>query len=263
MKKTILATILIILVFASLVGITGSALADTYVYTGLGGGGTPLSIATNGTNVFVGMNTGHIWKSDGGTNWTDTGQLNGTHSVTALVYANYHEGESTFKTIYAGLDNGETYHLKADGSEWLWTGNLPAYPSPVVTSLAQNGGQYMNVYAGGSNGDVYWYQGAYTWQLVKSTGSSITSLYYGENYLTVGCANGHVYHGAGDLWPMPPTIPNCDYGNSSLENIHVVIGAQALSRWGATRTVPRSATTGATTAAQSGPTSISSAASGP
>ena len=38
MKKSILATILMILVFASIVGITGIAMADTYTYTGRGGG---------------------------------------------------------------------------------------------------------------------------------------------------------------------------------------------------------------------------------
>ena len=91
MKKSILATIL---VFASIVGITGSALADTYVFTGLGGGGTALSLMWADGHLYAGMDTGHIWRYEGDANntWTDFASLG--NPVLSLAW----DGQS----IYAG-----------------------------------------------------------------------------------------------------------------------------------------------------------------
>ena len=99
MRKSIPATIMVLLVLTMILGFTGSALADTYTYTGLGGGGTPLSLASNGSNVFAGMESGHVWRSSGDGTWYDAGGLDGG-TINALVW----DGAN----IYAGTSNGQT-----------------------------------------------------------------------------------------------------------------------------------------------------------
>jgi hypothetical protein len=85
MRESILAAILFILVFAFAVGMPGNALADTYTFTGLGGGMSLCSLAATGSGLFAGMESGHVWRNTDGTNWIDAGYLDGG-TVNALVW---------------------------------------------------------------------------------------------------------------------------------------------------------------------------------
>ncbi len=231
MRRLILATILIILVFAMAITMPGHALADTYTYTGLGGGGMPLSLTTNATSVFAGMANGHVWRNDGGTTWTDIGSPDPQSSaVNALCWASYERTNHTYlTTVYAGTASGQVYVY--DGGVWGWAG-FAGY-GYSVTSLVDTGGTTWNVYAGSTSGYVYRCHGGTVWDEAKDTTSGVISLAYGGGNVKAGCANGHVWNGFGtgsgnwtDLGSVGSTNAHVVYNDSigilaSCDNVHV------------------------------------------
>ena len=225
MKRLTLAAIVALLVCALAVGIPIQALADTYTYTGLGGGDVPLSLAWGGGNLYEGMlvstNIGPacLWRNDGGTAWTDIGRADPQGSaVNALCWGSYERTDHTYlTTVYAGTASGQVYVY--DGGVWGWAGYAGYGYS--VTSLVDTGGTTWNVYAGSTSGHVYRCHGGTTWDDAIGTGSGVISLAYGGDHVKAGCANGHVWNGYGtgvdnwtDLGYVGSTNAHVDYNSS-------------------------------------------------
>ena len=191
MKKSILATILVILVLASIVGITGSALADTYVFTGLGGGGTALSLMWADGHLYAGMDTGHIWRYEGDANntWTDFASLG--NPVLSLAW----DGQS----IYAGTQSGviDVYY------RGIWSGAGAA--SQPIRSLDASTAVPGWVYAGCRDGKVYRLvfrdHGDWNWYVEQDVGYPVNSMWRTSSYLWVSCStSSHVWQGLGAPW---------------------------------------------------------------
>ena len=201
MKKSIPAGTIVValLTIAILVALPSSALADTWTYTGLGGAtGAILSLTYGGGNLYAGMTDGHVWRNNGDNTWTDIGKPGNTNpAVYSLSWGLYEKGDQSFVNgLYAGVGSGDIY-VYFSGS-WNWTGT--ASSGSAITALVDVGGQGYNVYAGSSNGKGYRYRGvagSTYWDQALDTGSSITSLSYGSNYISAACTNGHVWHGYG------------------------------------------------------------------
>jgi hypothetical protein len=206
MKKTTLAAILVLLVFAMILGISGTALADTYTYTGLGGGLAPLSLASNGSSVFAGMESGHVWRNTGGTSWVDAGNLDGG-TVNALVY----DGA----TIYAGTSNGQVYSYVSDGV-WNWAGYGAGYGNSVICLVAT--GVPGSIYAGSSNRHVYAHQSGSNWlDTVTDMGSTVLSLTRSSSYVYASTANGLVYRYNNN--PSSPAWTSLGYCGTSAAHV--------------------------------------------
>lgn len=193
MRRSLSAIILFLMVSAMLFGLTGTASADTWTFTGLGGtSSSPLSITSGGGSVYVGMGDGHVWRKTGAGVWTDLGTVGS--AVTAMTYGSF--DDTGLYTAYAGTQDGNVWIYTSSG--WDWVG-MP-YMNSQVNSLTVTSGTFYNVYAGSSNGHVYWFKGNDSWQDVLNAGSSVLSVWYGTNYCFAGCANSTVYCGAGTSW---------------------------------------------------------------
>jgi hypothetical protein len=202
MKRATLAAILVLMVFTAMFMMSGAVLADTYTFTGLGGGASALSFAYGGGNTYVGMADGHIWQgtnNSGNWAWMDLGSPDSPgNTVNALTWGYYEKSDlSTIQTIWAGTSSGQVYVYLGDGV-WGWTGYAGYGGS--VTSIVSTGNLPSDLYAGSSNGHVYNFRGSAgdtEWWDAHDFSSGVVSVAAGGGYVKVGLANGHVWNGYG------------------------------------------------------------------
>jgi hypothetical protein len=182
MRKSTLVVIPVLMVLAMVAGMCGTALADTYTFTGLGGSaGAPLAVASNGSSAFAGMADGLVWRNTGGTDWVVAGSF--PSSVNAMVF----DGA----TIYAGVNTGEVYYYISDGT-WGWAGYGGGYGNAVTCLLAS--GVPGVLYAGSSNRHVYFLNGGSSWlDTATDMGSTVLDLTRSSNYVYASTTNGMVY----------------------------------------------------------------------
>lgn len=206
MRRSVLSAVIVLMICAAVLAVPGPALADTYTFTGLGGGGAPLSLAHNGTSLFAGMQDGTVWRNTEGTAWMQVGNF-GDVTVNAMVY----DGE----TVYAGTSSGEVFYYISDG-QWGWAGYGAGWGNSVTCLLAT--GAPGSIYAGSSNRHVFRKSGVTSWQdTATDMGGAVLSLTSSSSYVYASTINGVVWRFNNN--PSSPSWTNL--GNCGTVDAHI------------------------------------------
>ncbi|MHB8893924.1 MAG: hypothetical protein ACYC99_01940 [Candidatus Geothermincolia bacterium] len=176
----------LLVLMALVISSEGKAMADTWSDTRPGAPAQQVNaLVWTGSYLYEGTADGHVYKYEGGTVWTDTG--NPSFSVECLLW--------TGTGLYAGCGDGRVYRYDG-GTTWTDTGA----GAGSTEALAWTGG---SIYAGHAAGNVYRYDGGTTWTDTGSPGgaSSVNAVSWSGSTLFAGCTNGHIYsYDGGTSW---------------------------------------------------------------